>query len=370
MELRNRYLSLDVFRGMDVALMIVVNTAGDPSTTFSPLLHARWNGFTLTDIVFPTFLFVVGTSLSFSFNTYASMGSAAVLKKVLRRMVITFLLGFLMYWFPFVMQNESGGWIMKPIAETRVFGVLQRIALCYGVAALIIHFGKIKGALIFGGLSLLLYWILLTAFGDFSLTGNAVLKLDRWLIGENHLYGGERLPFDPEGLLSTLPAVVNVIIGYCAGVFIREKGPSHETIAKMLMVGAILIFTGLAWDLLFPINKKLWTSSFVIYTSGIDLIVLGILIYVIDLRQWKRWTSFFEVFGRNTLFIYLLSELLASLLFTFKWQNESLYRKIYLNIFESWTDGYFGSLFFAVSFMLVCWSVGYWMDKRKIYVKI
>jgi predicted acyltransferase len=370
MELRNRYLSLDLFRGMDVALMIVVNTAGDGATTFAPLHHARWNGFTLTDLVFPTFLFIVGTSLSFSLQQYESIGTGAVLKKILKRTAIIFLLGYLMYWFPFVRQTEAGEWILKPFSDTRVFGVLQRIALCYGLGALIIHFWKIRGALLFSVLALLLYWILLVAFGDLSLTGNAVLKLDLWLLGDHHLYHGEHLAFDPEGLLSTLPAIVNVLAGYCAGIYLKEKGPSYETISKMLMAGAVLIFVGLSWDLVFPINKKLWTSSFVVYTSGIDFIVLSMLVYLIDLRQQKSWTYFFEVFGRNTLFIYLLSELLAILLSTFSIQDMTVYRWIFLNLVKPWAGGYAGSLIFAVAFMLLCWSVGYWMDRRKLYVKI
>lgn len=370
MELQKRYLSLDVFRGMDVALMIVVNTPGDHDSTFSPLLHAPWNGFTLTDLVFPTFLFLVGISLSFSLKNYESVGTSAVMKKVLKRTALIFLLGYLMYWFPFVEQNEAGEWLMKPIEETRIFGVLQRIALCYGLSAIIIHFIKIRSALIYSAVSLLLYWILMTEFGDGTLTGNAVLKLDAWLVGVNHLYKGEGLPFDPEGFLSTFPAVVNVIAGYCAGIYFKKKGPSYETIARMMMIGAAMIFVALAWDLLFPINKKLWTSSFVMITSGIDLMILAVLIYAIDLRQWKRWTYFFEVFGRNTLFLYLLSEVLAILLDTFSIQNENAHPWIFSNVFEPWAGGYFGSLFFALSFMLLCWAVGYWMDRRKIYVKI
>ncbi len=370
MELRNRYLSLDVFRGLDVALMIVVNTAGDYATTFSPLRHAEWNGFTLTDLVFPTFLFVVGTSLSFSLGNYESIGTGAVLRKVFKRTALIFLLGYLMYWFPFITQTQAGEWIMKPVSDTRVFGVLQRIALCYGLGTLIIHFWKIRGALLFSGLALLLYWILLISFGDLSLAGNAVLKLDLWLLDEPHLYHGDGLAFDPEGLLSTLPAIVNVIAGYWAGTFLKEKGASYETISKMLMVGAILALAGLSWDLVFPINKKLWTSSFVVYTSGIDFMVLAILVYLIDLRQQKNWTRFFEVFGRNTLFIYLLSELAAILLFTFSVQDITVYRWAFLNLFKPWAGGYVGSLLFAVSFMLLCWLVGYWMDRRKIYVKI
>ncbi len=370
MELKNRYLSLDVFRGIDVALMIIVNTAGDSSTTFSPLHHAKWHGFTITDLVFPTFLFVVGLSMSFSLKNYEAIGSGAVLWKIFKRTAIIFLLGYLMYWFPFVTQDDAGEMLIRPLSNTRIFGVLQRIALCYGLAAIVIHFLKIRGALIFSVAALLGYWLLLAAFGDLTLTGNAVLKLDQWLIGESHMYHGEGMAFDPEGLLSTLPAIVNVIIGYIAGIYFREEGPSYETIAKFLMIGAVMVFFSLAWDLVLPINKKLWTSSFVLHTCGIDLMFLGVLIYVIDIREKKGWTYFFEVFGRNTLALYLVSELFAILMYEFSAGDISVYRWTFLNLFYPWAGGYVGSLIFAVTFMLICWAVGYWMDKRRIYVKL
>ena len=211
---------------------------------------------------------------------------------------------------------------------------------------------------------------MLIAFGDLTLSGNAVLQLDTWIIGERHLYHGEGVGFDPEGLLSTLPAIVNVLIGYLAGFYIKQYGASYETIAKLMIAGSLLIFAGLAWDLVFPINKKLWTSSFVVYTCGIDLLVLSILLYILDVKEWKGWTYFFEVMGRNTLFIYLVSEFLAIVLIVFPMRKDSFYDRIYAYGFKSWANGYIASLLFAVSFMLLCWLVGYWMDKRRIYVKI
>jgi len=350
-ELKNRYLSLDVFRGMDVALMIIVNSPGSWTTTYSPLLHADWNGFTPTDLVFPTFLFVVGNSMSFALPKYESMGNAEFLKKILKRTVIIFLLGFLMYWFPFF---ENGN--LKPLSETRIFGVLQRIALCYFFASLIIHYLKVKGAIIFSLVALVLYRVLLGAFGDLSLEGNAVLKLDAFLIGENHMYHGDGIAFDPEGLLSTLPSIVNVIAGYLTGLYLQRNGQNYETLAKMMMVGCALIFMALWWDLFFPINKKLWTSSFVLHTVGIDLLILPILVFIIDIAKKTRWTYFFEVF--------------VILLFTFKVGEQSVYGWIAENIFGATLGDYNGSLGFALWIMLTCWMVGYVMDKKKIYVKV
>ena len=350
---------------MDVALMIIVNSPGSWTTTYSPLLLADWHGFTLTELVFPTFLFVVGNSMGFTLPSYESMGDGEFLKKILKRTVIIFLLGFLMYWFPFFENGQ-----LKPLSETRIFGVLQRIALCYLFASLIIHYWKVKGALIFSLLALVLYRVLLGAFGDLSLEGNAVLKLDTFLFGESHLYHGEGLAFDPEGLLSTLPAIVNVIAGYLTGLYLQKNGQHYETLAKMMMAGCALIFMALWWDLFFPINKKLWTSSFVLHTVGIDLLVLPVLVFIIDIARKTRWTYFFEVFGKNTLFIYLLSEFFIIILFTTQIGEQNSYRWIAQHIFESWLGGYKGSLAFALWIMLTCWAVGYVMDKKKIYVKI
>lgn len=366
---QSRYLSLDVFRGMDVMLMIIVNSPGGP-LNWSPLNHAAWDGFTLTDLVFPTFLFVVGNAMSFSMGKYESMGNAAVFTKILKRTAIIFLLGYLMYWFPFVEQNAAGQWVMKSISHTRIFGVLQRIALCYGFAALIIHFWKVKGALYFSLFALIAYRVIMAAFGDWSLAGNAGSRLDMWLVGANHLYQGEGVPFDPEGLLSTLPAIVNVIAGYVAGRFIQQNGQNYETIAKLMMAGSVLVLCALWWDLFFPINKKLWTSSYVLLTVGIDLLILPVLIFIIDMAGKKSWTYPFEVFGRNTLFIYLLSEVFVILMWTISIGDQSLYDFIYTNVFNPTFGDYLGSFLFAVWVMTTCWLVGVFMDKKGIYVKV
>ena len=364
----NRYLSLDVLRGLTVTLMIIVNTPGNGATTFAPLHHAKWHGFTPTDWVFPTFMFVVGNAMSFSLVKYGANGSREFFKKIIKRTLIIFLLGFLMYWFPFV-HEQDGGIVFNSISETRIFGVLQRIALGYFLASLILHFWKERGAIIFSVFALLGYWLLLYAFGDYSLTGNAVLKLDLTLFGDKHLYHGEGIAFDPEGLLSTLPAIVNVIAGYLAGRFIQQKGNSYETIAKLMIVGAVLLFVALSWDINFPINKKIWTSSFVLYTVGLDLLILAILIFIIEIKNEKRWTYFFEVFGKNTLFLYLLSEIGIIFFYIFRIGDTTVYTWLYQNVFRLAGD-YIGSLLFALSWMMFCWLIGYWMDRKKIYVKV
>lgn len=362
----DRSVPLDVLRGMTVALMIVVNTPGDGATTFAPLKHADWHGFTPTDWVFPTFMFVVGAAMSLSLAKYQT--EAVFLGKVIRRTAIIFLLGYLMYWFPFVHQ-EAGQLVRSPLAETRIFGVLQRIALGYGAAALVIRYGGRRGAIGFSVAALLGYWAILSVWGDYSMTGNAVLRLDRFLIGDAHLYHGEGLAFDPEGLLSTLPAIVNTLAGYFAGQFLLDNGTGYEAVAKLMIAGAAAIALALGWHPFFPINKKLWTSSFVALTVGLDLVVLGILVYVLDIRRWRGWTRFFEVFGRNTLFCYLLSELGVTLLWLIQVGGQSSYQAIFQAAYQP-LGGYLGSLLFAGSWMLVCWLAGLALDRRGIHLTV
>jgi predicted acyltransferase len=369
-----RHLALDVLRGMTICFMIIVNTPGNGQYSYGPLEHSPWHGFTLTDLVFPTFLFVVGNAMSFVMPKWEGLPQSQVLIKIIRRTLLIFLLGYLMYWFPFFREDAAGHWSLRPISHTRIFGVLQRIALAYGLASLMIYYFKLRVSVILSVLILLAYWPILYWWGNpgdpLSLTGNAVLKLDKWLIGDNHLYHGEGIAFDPEGLLSTLPAIVNVIGGYVAGSLVRQKGKTYEGLTLLLLAGFGLLAAGYCWDMVFPINKKIWTSSFVVYTLGLDCVLLAFLLYIIEFRQKIRWTRFFVVFGRNPLFIYLLSEIGAETIYLIHtgqgvpvhtWAYDHIYRHLGLS---------FGSMLFSVSFMLLCWLVGLWLDRRKIYVRV
>ena len=369
-----RFTALDVFRGLTICLMIIVNTPGNGATTFSPLLHASWHGFTPTDLVFPSFLFAVGNAISFVMLKWQIQPKQTVLLKIFKRTVVIFLLGYLMYWFPFVKWSNANQIIAFPFEETRVFGVLQRIALCYGFAALMAYYLKPKNLVIIGILLLTIYWVLLLAFGNtldpFSLQGNAGQLLDKWLLSEKHLYHGEGVAFDPEGLLSTMPAIVNVIAGIVVGKFIQAKGDSYEGLTKLLIAGALLLFAAYCVNLSFPINKKLWTSSFVLHTVGLDCIIIAIIIYTINFKQITGWAYFFEVFGRNPLFIYLLSEIIAILLYFFRANpTTSCYTWLFENMYQP-MGNYIGSLLFALSIMFFCWLVGYFLDKKKIYIKV
>ncbi|PWK22746.1 putative acyltransferase [Maribacter polysiphoniae] len=365
-----RFKALDVFRGLTICLMIVVNTPGDHSFTFSPLLHAKWHGFTPTDLVFPSFLFAVGNAFAFVKTRWGDKSLSEVFGKIVKRTLIIFLLGYLMYWIPFMSWTETGDLAMVPFSETRILGVLQRIALCYFMGAIMIYFLTNRQLLIGSGILLLGYWLLLYAFGDYTLEGNFVRTIDQFVFGDAHLYMGDGIPFDPEGLLSTLPAICNVIAGYLVGKYVIDGGVDFKKLAKMLMVGTGLLIVAYFWDLGFPVNKKLWTSSFVVLTVGMDIILLSVLIYWIDLVRKPVNFNFFEIFGKNPLFIYLLSEYLAIGMHFVRVDGEqSLFNYIYEKGF-SWIGHYFGSLAFALVFMLLCWAVGWWLNKKKIYIKV
>lgn len=371
-----RFLSLDVFRGLTVCFMIIVNTPGSGATPFEPFLHADWHGFTPTDLVFPSFLFAVGNAMSFSMDKLRSLGNTGFFLKVFKRAFIIFLIGFLMYWFPFFTTTDSG-LTLKPLSETRIMGVLQRIALCYLVAALLVRFFSTRTVIITSIIFLLGYWLVLYFFGDpadpYNMLGNTGSVIDMYVFGEKHLYHGEGVAFEPEGLLSTIPSVVNVLAGYYAGVFIRQKGKNYETISKLFLTAALFICVALIWNSVFPINKKLWTSPFVLLTTGLDFAIIAALIYIIELRATgeQKWTNFFTIFGKNPLFIYLLSEVIAVSFYLIQVNpDQSLFQWINATLFQRMVPGPFGSLLFAIAFMLLCWSVGWWLDKRKIYIRV
>ena len=373
MQATQRFTALDVFRGMTVCFMIIVNTAGNGDTTYAPLLHAKWNGFTPTDLVFPSFLFAVGNAMSFVMKKWAGMSNAVVLGKIFKRTLIIFLLGYLMYWFPFVEWNEAGGLSAKPISHTRIMGVLQRIALGYCAAAIMIHYLKLNTVLRLSLAFLFIYWLILLIFrgsaDPYDMVTNAGTRLDLWLFGPDHLYHGEGVAFDPEGLLSTLPAIANITFGYAAGKWIQEKGNSYEGLTKLLLVGLTLIFLALCWNNFHPINKKLWTGSYVFLTVGIDCVLLAALIYLIGFLKIKRFNYFFEVFGKNPLFIYLLSEIAAILLWFIPIGDKPLYSWLFDNVFSK-AGMYFGSFLFAITIMMFCWLVGYMLDKKRVYVRV
>jgi predicted acyltransferase len=372
--INGRYLALDVLRGMTLAFMVIVNTPGDWNTLYAPLAHAEWHGFTPTDLVFPTFLFVVGNAMSFALKKMQDMRPSDFYKKVGMRAFLIFAIGWLLNAFPFVEPNEAGQLAFIDLSEVRLLGVLQRIALAYLGAALILYWGGIKLAWIFSIASLLLYWPILYYLGTpgdpYSLEGNAALHLDLVVIGEKRMYMGEGIPFDPEGILSTLTSIVNVIAGYLAGRFIQKNGNSVPAIRFLFVAGILLIGLSYCWDPVFPINKKIWTSPYVLLTVGWELVLLSLLILIIEVAKFSKWTYFFQAFGRNPLILYVCSGIVIALISFIPIGDSNLRGVIYANGFKSWLEPKNASFLFAIAYMLLIWSIGFLMDKNKIYIKV
>jgi predicted acyltransferase len=265
--------------------------------------------------------------MAFVMPRLEAAGDKAFLKKVFTRALLIFGIGLFLNWFPFIKWSGDSlvakNWVdpVKPDSlptGIRTLGVLQRIALAYCFASLIIYYGKIRAAFVTGAVILLGYWLvclLAGAPGDpYSLNGYFGTSIDKAIIGPAHMYKGEGIVFDPEGLASLLPAVVQVILGYMVGNYIATKGKTYEMITNLFVVGAVFMFIGEAWGLVFPINKKIWTSSFVLYTTGVATLTLCVLMYIIEMKERRAsWTRFFDVFGKNALFIFLISGIIPRL---------------------------------------------------------
>jgi predicted acyltransferase len=388
---KQRYLSLDVFRGATVALMILVNNPGSWSHIFKPLEHAPWNGCTPTDLVFPFFLFAVGNAMAFVLPKWEMQGSAFVLKKIFRRSLLIFAIGLFLNWSPFIKWSGESLvpklWVdpINPEIGIRILGVLQRIALCYLFASLIIHFFKTKGAFLASSVLLLGYWVIHLLQGQsdpYSLANWFGTGIDRSLLGVAHLYKGEGMPFDPEGLVSTLPAITQVIFGYFVGQYIQEKGKSYEMLANLMIAGFVLVLAGLAWDLEMPINKKIWTSSYVLFTSGLAMLLLGVFIYLLEFKEARgTWSKFFEVFGKNPLFIFVLSGFLPRVSALFRWfdhlddKGQNIYTSslpwFYEHICKPISSiPEVGSLVYALCIIAFMWSIVWFMDKKGWYVRV
>ncbi len=396
--MKERFYSLDVFRGATVCLMIMVNNPGTWDHIYAPLDHSPWHGVTPTDLVFPFFLFAVGNALAFVMPRLEIAGQSEFWKKIIKRTFLIFFIGLMLNWMPFV-KWDNNILVWKPWsyidaqghpAGVRILGVLQRIALAYFFASVIIYFFKIRGAFFIACVILLGYWFLCIAGNPsdpFSLTGWFGTNIDKSMLGEGHMYHGESLnghpiAFDPEGFMSLFGAVVQVIFGYLVGDYIVKKGKTPEMVNGLFVAGAVFLFAGYAWDMVFPLNKKIWTSSYIVYTTGLAMVILGVMIYVIELKNHKGWLSkFFDVFGKNPLFIFVLSGFLprALGLIGIPSSIDALGKTIYLTPFE-WFYEYVchplfsnlknGSLFYAICMITFYWLIVWWMDRKKIYLKV
>jgi predicted acyltransferase len=415
--LNQRFYSLDVFRGATVCLMILVNNPGTWSHIYDPLEHAPWHGLTPTDLVFPFFLFAVGNALAFIMPKLEAGGDAVFWKKIIKRTVLIFLIGLFLNWWPFVtevnrviegtnnFQKESifkgftwidytknkAGEIVEVVKGVRVLGVLQRIALCYFFASIIIYYLKVRKGFLAGLIILLVYWMLCyigNPADPYSLAGWFGTDIDKFILTEKHMYKGEGVPFDPEGLMSTLPAIVQVIFGFMVGDYIQKKarlpigtdgkhgdgqGKNFEMLTGLFVAGVAMLVTGFCWDMVFPINKKIWTSSYTVYTCGLATITIATMIYLIEFKNARGWLSkFFDVFGKNALFVFALSAFLPKTLWLIKLEGGSnpwnwLYDKVLKNTPGAPENG---SLAFAICVITFMWFICWWMDRKKIYIKV
>jgi predicted acyltransferase len=381
---------------------------------FEPLRHAKWHGCTPTDLVFPFFLFAVGNALAFVLHALRSETDSKVWSKILRRTALIFAIGIFLNAFPFVeWSKESGVLAWKDFSTFRFLGVLQRIALSFGAAAILVRSfardAKTHRILLISAAILSVYWLLCWNFGNandpYSLEGFFGTAIDRAVLGEKHLYQGEGVPFDPEGLVSTLPAIVQVLLGWWVGqLIVCNRTDLRMVQSRILVVGIYLLTIAYVWQWVFPINKKIWTSTFVLHTSGLAMLALGVFIQWLDgnaasekiadpgdtnssyLNAIKSSFSFmlraiFEPFGKNPLFIFVLSGMIPRLLGLFRWQivldakgNAAWTSPLpwtYKSLFsEIGSDPRLGSCLYSVALLSVYWLIAFGMDRAKVYIRV
>src|SRR5438105_8819537 len=368
----NRLISLDVFRGLTIAGMVLVNNPGSWSHIYWPLEHAEWNGWTPTDLIFPFFLFIVGVAIPLAFGKRIERGDArrALFIKVVYRSAIIFLLGEFLAGFPYF-----------HLATIRIPGVLQRIAVCYFFASLIYLTSRPRTVAIIAVALLIVYWLLMTRVaapgyyaGDLSKEGSLASYIDRRVFGP-HIWR-QGIVYDPEGILSTMGALGTTLFGILTGNLIRAKDKTPiEKVALMFVAGIGCMIVGWCWNPWFPINKSLWTSSYVFFTAGLALQFLALCYWLIDIKGYKRWTKPFVIFGVNAIVLFVGTGVMARLMGLIKVSRpdgarQSLQGLVYDNAFASWLPPNKASLAFAISFILL-WLFFMWLLYRKnIIIKV
>jgi predicted acyltransferase len=365
---KNRFLALDVFRGATIALMILVNTPGSWEHVYAQLLHAPWHGWTLTDLVFPFFLFIVGSASYFALAKSNFAPSAAILKKIVKRAILLFVIGLSLNFYNYMMLD---------LEAVRIMGVLQRIALCYLLACIILLFCSTKQVYAVSFAILLGYWLIVWLIGNkdpFSFSGNGIVAIDKAILGSQHMWSIQGSPFEPEGLLGTLSATVNVIVGFEVTRRLSGTKDRQREIKNMAVIGAVLIVTGYFISIGFPINKNLWSSSYVLLTSGIAMLILAALIWLVDIKK-QTWLSHpWQIYGSNSLFIYCLSWLFATTFWAIpinvgNTSSLPLYTYLYQH-FLPFFQPILASFFYALMHVFFFWGISYVLFKRGIFIKI
>lgn len=356
-----RYLALDAFRGLTIALMILVNTPGSWSHVYSPLLHAKWHGCTPTDLVFPFFLFIIGSAMFFSLKKSDFAATPIQFYRIIKRGLILFFIGYLLNVIPFD----------TPLDELRIMGVLQRIGIAYAIAASLAVLFNRRGVFIVSAIILLAYWGLLLSAGDNGLTidGNIIRQFDLATIGANHMYTMRGVSFDPESLLSTIPSVVSVLLGFELTRYLTSIDDKKNSVITLTILGGVFVGIGLLWGLVLPINKPLWTSSYVIYTAGYACLLLAVFVWIIDVKGHSKLVAPLLVYGTNPLFVFVLSFIFITTYLNITVGNSSLYGWLYQQ-FRLIANPTLASFLFAVSHVVLFWFISLKLYQHKIFIKI
>ncbi len=368
-----RLLSLDMFRGFTIALMILVNNPGSWSYVYPPLLHAKWHGWTPTDLVFPFFLFIVGVAMSFSFSRRLERGDSLsqLFSKVIRRTLIIFAIGLFLNLFPFF-----------NFGEMRIPGVLQRIAICYFFASTIVLLSGKKWQIGWTVFLLAIYWILIKIIpvpgygaGVLEPKGNLCWYIDSHLLAGHTWRGAPVSGFDPEGIFSTIPAIATVMFGVFTGDWLRSDRDKYEKVSGLFVAGNIGLVLGIIMNIWLPINKNLWTSSYSVFMAGMAAIFLAMSYWIVDIKGFKSWTKPFVVFGSNAIVVYALSGIIGRITIYTKWTQPdgttiSLKTWIYENLFHSWAGNHFSSLLYPIMWNLILLGLMWILYRKKIFIKV
>lgn len=366
----NRLVSLDVFRGITIAGMVLVNNPGTWSNIYWPLAHAEWNGWTPTDLVFPFFVFIVGVAIPLAFGRRMESGGSKqdLYWKIAKRTLIIFALGIFLAGFPYFQ-----------LSTIRIPGVLQRLAVCYLFASIIFLKTRVRTQVIITIALLLIYWLLMTRLhapgfgtGDLSKEGSLASFIDRTIFGP-HIWRQGKV-YDPEGILSTIPAIATALFGVLTGQWLRTDKTPYEKVAGLFVAGACCVVIGWCWNPFFPINKALWTSSYVFFTGGLALEFLAFLYWLIDIKKYQKWAKPFVVFGVNAIVLFVGTGVMARLMGLIKlpWGSTqiSLQGWIFQKVFLPWASPINASLAYAIAFILLWLGLMWILYKRKIFIKV
>jgi predicted acyltransferase len=366
-----RLVSLDVFRGLTIAGMVLVNNPGSWGSIYWPLEHAEWNGWTPTDLIFPFFVFIVGVAIPLAFAKRVEAGGSKrdLYIKIIRRTLIIFGLGLFLAGFPYFR-----------LGTIRIPGVLARLAVCYLFASLIYLKTRPRTQMIIAAALLVLYWLVMThasapgfPHGDLSKEGSLASYIDRTVFGP-HIWSQGKV-YDPEGIMSTIPAICTALFGVLTGQWLRSNKTDYEKVAGMFFAGMCCVIIGWVWNPFFPINKGLWTSSYVFFTGGMALQLLAFCYWLIDIKNWRAWTKPFVVFGVNAIALFVGTGLMARLMGLIKLSRDdgtrvSLQGWIYRTAFLSWASPINASLAYAIVFVLFWLGLMYLLYRRRIFIRI